>query len=311
LRGGFGDIAFGALNNSGLNWIVSTVSPIQGTSFGGGYGRTIGADPTMGVVRWANSFRYLSPTIGGFSASVITAAKQNSASTAVAASGIAVTNTNLDIGKINQVGATEFGLKFENGPTKVALVSSRTSLDSFCAGPSSSAATNLSGTASTSNQPCYTVGALTTGSAIMNGQDNKQTSLAASYQLPNGFLLSGAMQKTQLGQIQNLTSGAQSDRTASQYQVTYTSGVHTAFVSTGYVKENASANLYNGYTGKFTGLGYNYALSKNTSLTARWETFRDDVRVLGYATNAFGSIVGMSTTDNTIIRSQLGIHTAF
>jgi hypothetical protein len=50
--------------------------------------------------------------------------------------------------------------------------------------------------------PCYSATSFaTTTTAYSTAQDNKQNSLAASYDLGNGFLVSGAYQKTTLGAI--------------------------------------------------------------------------------------------------------------
>ena len=317
IRGAFGDLAFGANNNAGLNYIQAVAAPTQGTSFAGGYGTVLGADPTMTIVRWANSFRYISPTVNGFTGSYIYAFKQNSASVPVSANtGVAVTTTSLGVGLNNQVGAQEIGLKYANGPLTLGAVANKTSIDSFCSGPSTAGllgySTGAAGSGSLTNNPCYSATTLAGTAAIMNGQDNKQTSFAASYALPSGLLFSGAMQKTQLGQVQGLTLGSQSDRTANFYNVQYTMGMSTFFANIGTVKENATNSTKVGLTGKWVGAGYNYALSKNTSLVARWESFRDDTNVLGLtATTAYTSTQGQSTTDNTRIRSQIGLNMNF
>jgi predicted porin len=313
LRSPMGDLSFGALNNAGLVYGQLTAAPTQGTSFAGGYGTVLGADPTLTVVRWANSFRYITPNVNGFEASFIYAAKQNSASVPVSAtSGVAVTTTSLGLGLNNQVGAKELGLKYAQGPFKVAYVASQTSIDSFCAAPSSSALTNLSGTAGTANNPCFSATTLATGSAILTNQDNKQSGLFGSYDLGNGFLVTGATQKTTLGQIGNLTTGNQSDRTATFLNAQYTTGKHTVFASNGSVKENATANKYNGNTSKFMGVGYNYALSKMTSLVARYEKFDDQARILPLTgTTAYTSTQGASTTDLNRVRSMIGINHNF
>jgi len=312
-RGSFGDVAFGAINNAGLLYGQLTAAPTQGTSFGGGYGMILGAEPTLTGVRWANSFRYMIPSTNGFDASFIYAAKQNSASVPVSAtSGVAVTTTSLGVGLNNQIGAKELGLKYANGPLKVAYVASKTSIDSFCAAPSSSALTNLSGTAGTANNPCFSATTLATGSAILTSQENKQSGLFGSYDLGNGFLVSGAAQKTTLGQIGNLTSGNQSDRSAQFLNVQYTSGVHTVFASTGSVKESAAASTKNGEKSTFTGVGYNYALSKMTALVARYETFDDKANVLGLTgTTAYTSTQGTTSTDYKRVRSMFGINHNF
>lgn len=310
LRSNMGDFAFGALNNAGLVYTQLTAAPTQGTSFGGGYGMILGADPTMTSVRWANSFRYMTPTINGFQASFIYAAKQNSATVPVSATtGVAATSTSLGLGLNNQIGAQELGLKYANGPLTLTAVSTKTSIDGFCASPSSSALTN----GTTAANPCYVSGsALATGAAISTAQENKQNSFAGKYDLGNGFLVSGALQKTTLGQVGASGAGNQSDRSATFLNAQYTTGAHTVFLSTGSVKENAAASTKNGMSSKFTGMGYNYALSKMTSLVARYEQFDDQANVLGLTgTTAYSSLQGVSTTDLKRVRSMLGINMNF
>jgi len=309
LRGPFGDLAFGALNNSGLNYIQAVAAPLQGTSFAGGYGMVLGADPTLTVVRWANSFRYLSPTINGIQGSVIMAMKQNNASVPVSAtSGVAVTTTSLGVGLNNQVGATEIGLKYANGPLNVGFVSTKTSIDSFCASPTTA---TIAGTSVAS--PCFANLTTLAAGTYSLAQDNKQNSLAANYDLGNGFLVSGAYQKTTLGAVGTAMTDNQSARNASFYNLQYTTGANTLFISAGNVKETATLNSNNTKTSTFTGAGYNYALSKNTALVARWESFKDDIGIIGtlQASTAYTSTQGTTATNNTRVRSMFGIHSAF
>jgi predicted porin len=312
IRTPMGDIAIGTINNAALSNIVSVVAPLQGTSFGGGYGTVIGADPTMTGVRWANSVRYIAPTIQGFTAQFIYAAKQNSTTGSVSsASGLAPTTTSLGVGLNNQLGAQELGLKYANGPLTVGFATSKTSLDSFCAAPTRTALVNAPTAA---DNPCYSATVLAAGAPIMNGQDNKQTGLAASYALPSGLLFSGAYQKTTLGSINGTTFGNQSDRVASLYQVMYTTGANTLFVNTGSVKENATGiiSTAQAQVGKFFGAGYNYALSKNTALVARYESFQDNVNILGGLNASKDYAQTTAAAGNTTrIRSQVGMHMAF
>jgi predicted porin len=266
----------------------------------------------MTTVRWANSFRYIAPTVEGFTAQYIYAAKQNSTNGSVSATtGVAATTTSLGVGLNNQVGAQELGLKYANGPLTVGFATSKTSLDSFCAAPTKTALINAP---DATNNPCYSATSLSGTVPIMNGQDNKQTGLAASYALPSGLLFSGAYQKTTLGQIVGTTFGNQSDRVANFYQVQYTTGMHTAFLNAGQVKENATGiiSTAQGQVGKWFGAGYNYALSKNTAIVARYESFQDNVNILGglNASKDYSQTTGV-TGNTTRIRSQVGLHMAF
>ena len=320
-RTSFGDFAFGALNNAGLVYTQLTAAPTQGTSFGGGYGMVLGADPTMTAVRWANSFRYITPTVNGFEASFIYAAKQDSATVPANINSVAATTTSLGVGLNNQVGAKELGLKYAQGPLKLAAVSTRTSYTGFCAVPSTTATTgtaNATGnTAAFNNNPCFKVGAFTAGTATVGAatpdanQDNKQNSFAGSYDLGGGWLVSGAMQKTTLGALGSTSTSNVSDRSAQFLNVQYVTGPHTVFAATGNVKENAPSTL-NGKKSTFTGLGYNYALSKMTSLVARYEQFDDQANVLGQtATTAYTSTQGTDSTNYKRVRSMFGINHNF
>ena len=316
LRGSFGDVAFGQMHNMGLLWIQSTAAPLQGTSFGGGYGMVLGADPTLTATRWANSFRYITPTVNGFTASYIQAFKQNSGTTSNSAGKVNATTISLGVGLNNQLGAQEIGLKYANGPLTAAFVANRTSIDSFCAQASSTQYVANTTSTTASLNPCYVSnGTLTaSGAAVMTNQDNKQQSLAASYDLGKGLVASGAYQKTTLGAIGASMTDNQSARTANFYNLQYTSGVNTFFAAVGSVKEGATLSSKNGYTSKFVGAGYNYALSKNTALTARWESWTDDIQIIAglqASTDYAMKVPNQVSSNNNRTRSQLGFHMAF
>jgi len=319
LRSPYGDFAFGALNNAGLVYSQLTAAPTQGTSFASGYGTVLGADPTLSVVRWANSFRYITPNTNGFEASFIYAAKQTEGTPTVKANGVAATTTSLGVGLNNQVGAKELGLKYANGPLTLAAVTSRTSLSAFCAASTLTASQNQAADGS-NNSPCFGATIYAAGTvaapiaAVDASQDNKQNSLAGKYDLGNGFLVSGAVQKTTLGKLGAASTSDFSNRSAQFLNLQYTTGAHTAFVSNGSVKEQASANTKNGKKSTFTGVGYNYALSKMTSLVARYEQFDDQANVLGTvlgSPNAYSQTTAASTTDLKRVRSMLGINMNF
>jgi len=116
VKGGFGQVQFGAINNAGLEF-VAQVAPVFGTALGGGYGATIGANTGFNAVRWANSVRYDTPIISGFQASYIYAAKQNYTTT---------TNYNAGMGYNNVAGAQELSARYTAGPLKLLFVNSMT-----------------------------------------------------------------------------------------------------------------------------------------------------------------------------------------
>lgn len=302
----YGDIAFGALNNAGLTTTVLTASPLQGTSFGSGYGSIIGADPTLSIVRWGNSLRYITPSFNGLTGQIGYARKQTNQANTFGSSGVASTTPNMGVGQLDQIGATELSLKYVNGPMTLGFVNTKTDTvgASFCA--------TLTNTASPfqaagQNQPCYTTAATTAtkGATIGNGYEATQNSFAAKYELSSALTLSGAYQATTLGGIGASTD--QSDRKAWMGTATYVTGAHTMFVSYGSAKENAAANTYNGKKTTMTGLGYNYALSKRTALVARYESLTDDAGII--APSYVASTVNLLGTDssNKRVRSMFGI----
>jgi predicted porin len=317
-KGSFGDLSFGALNNSGLNWFLVTAVPTQGTSFGGGYGTILGADPTMGSVRWANSTRYITPElIPGLQASFIYAAKQSNGNKAVSATGVASTATSLGVGLNNQVGAQEFGLKYATGPLTVAYVANKTSLPAFCAAPTNTYLANTSATVGTANNPCYVSSGsgLATGSVIDASQDNKQTGLSGGYAM-GAWYFGGALQHTVLGGI-GASGISVSDRQSYLLNAQYTQGVNTYFATYGSSKENAAGNLQNGYTTTMTAVGYNYAFSKNTSFVIRYEHLNDNANILGDTganvapSGTYAQAQGTNTANNTRNRSMIGLNYNF
>lgn len=304
----YGDIAFGALNNAGLTTTVLTASPVQGTSFGGGYGSIIGADPTLSVVRWGNSIRYITPSFNGLTGQIVNARKQTNQTNTFSASGVASTTPNMGVGQNDQIGATELSAKYVNGPLTLGYVNTKTSTvdASFCASLTNTASPfQVSG----QNQPCYNSSAGSQGTrsaTIGNGYEAKQNSFAAKYELNSAWTLSGAYQATTLGGIG--TSTDQSDRKATMVTATYVTGPHTLFVSHGSAKEAAAANTFNGKKSTMNGIGYNYALSKRTNLVARYETLDDQAGII--APSYVSSTVNLLNTDANSqkrVRSMFGI----
>lgn len=113
LSGSFGNIRLGAPNSIGLNaWQPSSS---LGTGIGSGYtGRGAATTMTNSFVqtRYSRSVRYDSPVMGGFQVAVLYAAGNDEP-----ANGITALNI------INARQATEFGLRYDNGPLTVAYAS--------------------------------------------------------------------------------------------------------------------------------------------------------------------------------------------
>ena len=120
VKGGFGQVQFGAINNAGLEY-VALVAPIFGTALGGGYGATVGANTAFNAVRWNNSVRYDTPVYSGVQVSLIAAAKQTGAMPASTSTSYSST-----IGMNNVAGASELSARYSAGPLKVLVVSGTT-----------------------------------------------------------------------------------------------------------------------------------------------------------------------------------------
>ena len=124
LRGSFGDIAFGTINNSGAYNYVGLISPIAGTSYGSGYNVVTAADPTMTGVRWDNTFQYKTPNIGGYVGTLQYVAKQTPYSAVATAA--APINYVAALGAYNMDGVLEMSVLYAKGPLTAAFTSTRT-----------------------------------------------------------------------------------------------------------------------------------------------------------------------------------------
>jgi predicted porin len=166
------------------------------------------------------------------------------------------------------------------------------------------------------NRPCYVAASTTTG--VYNTQSpnagfkSTQNSLAAKYELGNGFTVSGGMQQTKWKEIV-AGDGDQADRSAQIATLTYVTGVHTVFGTYGTMKEKAARNAFTGKTSTMTAVGYNYALSKTSNLYGRYETLTDDAGSQAAVWGGAAPTVSLIGTDSTNkrTRTQLGLMVNF
>ena len=85
----------------------------------------------------------------------------------------------------------------------------------------------------------------------------------------------------------------------------YAMGANTFMFTYGTAKEdNARRTTYGGKTSKFTGMQYKYALSKMTSVEARWERLDD-------AAGTYTFPAQFTTTDRIRTRSTVGLNVNF
>ena len=277
----YGTVNFGTINNQSLYGGVVLLNPQWGTSYAGGYGSINCADPTCGYVRYDNTAEYKSPVMSGFQLFGQMAQKQSLSTT---------TNWTQTLGAMNQPGMTEISAKYSQGP----FVAQVTRLDTDATG------TGAAGTFSS------TAGILT-GTASAK---KSLTTAVAAYQLGDlrfGALYQTVLNPTLLGYGLGNDTTKSSDRTATQVNAIYTFGVNTIVLNAGQSKENnALKTLGGGKTSKFTSIGYKYALSKMTSLEAKYENLNDAAFITTMPTQ-FGS----TRTSNTRVRSTLGLNMNF
>ena len=112
ISGGFGEVRLGrqVLGSFG----VQANSWSAGSSLGL-YDAGAGTAPAMGGVRFSNAIRYLSPTMGGFKASVMLAAPETGGPTSTANTLTGVTST------ANRRTGVDLALEYANGPAYVGF----------------------------------------------------------------------------------------------------------------------------------------------------------------------------------------------
>ena len=187
-----GQIHFGAVNYNTLSTYL-TGQPF-GTAIGSGF-RTFYINDAQATssVRAENALKYVTPAINGFTGTIYKSNKQSTPTT-VAASGTSTTGLNTQpnafgtaMGAYDQIGTTEFGLNYANGPIAASYSTLKQDFNGI---QSVNASLGAAGTAE------YTVntmaGAYTLGAAKLmllkqdtktntSSVDNKATTVSATY----------------------------------------------------------------------------------------------------------------------------------
>jgi predicted porin len=283
LSGGFGAIDLGAPNNFSLD--ANLAGQPFGTAIGSGFrGLTRTDSGTMAAsgVRFDNSVRYVSPSFNGVTAGLLYVAKNSKANAGTAAtSGTAsqAFDFSTALGAYDYSGVQELALKYNNGPINVAFANQVTNAIDI---------ENLVGAAGYTKRTMNTLG--------------------ANYAFSNGLK---AFVHTQ--DLQNKTAAGVTANKTGYYAVgaTYTMGAHTLMAQTGEYKfkeTNSTSQATLALLGKkstISALGYNYALSKRTTVYARYEVIDDKA----------GAITKVATLDvageTKRTRTALGLSHAF
>jgi predicted porin len=246
LTGGFGKVAFGAINNGAL--AAHGTSQPFGTAIGSGFRATSGSFVTP-EVRADNSFQYVTPTLGGgFTVGAIVRKQQ------------AVTGTNsafssATLGAQAQAGVTELTFAYNAGPLNALLV--RATQDS------TNMMTVTSGT-----------GAVAFPTSAVKGTF---TALAANYNMGAITVYGGY----QLNKAAPFSGANNVDRQTVTVAAQYVAGVHTMMGSYQRASNNLTITAPATTSGSsLIGLGYEYALSKTAALTARYERIGDGANLV-------------------------------
>lgn len=237
LSGGFGAVDLGVVNNGSL--AVAGTGTSFGTAVGSGFRSVWTTDslsaPSASPVRHDNAVRYTSPSYKGFTGEYYFV-KKNANATA--------TTFSTTFGAYDTTGIGELTLKYNNGPLNVAFASQTQNATGTNAAIATKGTLNSLGAN-------YTVGAVTGYFFNQTAKDNAAT------------------------------AGAKLDRKTSIFGVKYATGNHSFMIQSGQAKLNASNQTstatfqVEGEKTTFTGLGYDYALSKRTAVYFRSESIND------------------------------------
>ena len=103
------------------------------------------------------------------------------------------------------------------------------------------------------------------------------------------------------------TAGTSIDTSAMMLSATYTTGNVVLMAGTGSIKADAGSVQAYGISGqksKLNSLGADYNLSKTAAVYVRYESFKDDAKILAAAASIDG-------TDTKRTRTALGLRVAF
>ena len=265
LAGGFGKVQFGAINNNTL--IANLTGQPFGTAIGSGHGAIVRSNYSGTAVRSDNSFQYVSPVFSGFDVSYLQANKQTKANNGASASA--------STGLIAQQS------QFTSALGAYDLMGTKEASVSYTNGPLAARFTNL-------KEDTQQVGGAT-------GTVFTTNTLGANYALGDAkvFLWN-----------QSIKADDNSVKTAgTTVSATYTMGATVLMAQAGSIKSSAGAT--NGLSSKMTSIGADYNLSKTTALYGRYESIKDEAKLIAAAATMDVNASGTRT------RLGLGIRTAF
>ena len=323
-----GTINFGTINTATLD--ANGIGNPFGTALGSGY-----KSLAIGATRYQQALEYITPTMSGFSAKALVAFKDQYQNLASTGSVPAATSQQTGNGRD---GAQELSLKYSQGPLN--LIVSNLVVTSYY-----SQSNNTGSTVGTNNSALCTAApgaqaALATyanqlggvGNTCTDGNNYTVNTVAGNYKYGNytGYAWFQTQKANGVTNTVSSTTGADIlsavDRTAKGFAVAFAASP-TLNLMAGYrqITRNAGENyLTSGSTAsataptaggignvtKLTAFGADYALSKLTSVYARYENIKDDAQL--YNTLAVsGTGYNSSLTSNKITNTAVGIRMAF
>jgi len=267
LSGGFGSVKFGAPNSATLN-ASGIGNGGFSTAIGSGYRVT-----SFDAVRFQNSLRYDTPVMNGLSLSLLAVTKNDKQTGASATSNGGSSSLNQTAGRD---GLTEIGVAYSKGPLNVQLASLSTTQDS------------LNGVTTSTTRTGGKFNLTTLGVGYKPGA----VGVSAFWQRANSDSLYGAANTSAI--VINRTAwglGVQYDANA---KLSFKLNYQVAQTGSDEVGASASSNpVVASQSTTVLGLGADYALSKRTSIYARYEADQDGAGLR--AITGYTSATGNST----------------
>jgi len=316
-----GTLNFGTINTGTLD--ANGIGNPFGTALGSGY-KTI----AIGATRYQQALEYITPTMEGFSGKYLTAFKDQYQNNGATSSIPVATGQQTTSGRD---GISEISLKYSQGPLNVIYSSLvTTSYYAAALGVETSCA-KYPTAAKTAVIDADTTGLMGgAGNSCVDGNQYKVSTLAANYKYNN--LTGYAWFQTQVADGQTNTVSSTSlatvlatvNRKAKGFAVKYEATPALALMAgyrtiargdtytaiTGTTSADAQAAAGKNSTTKLIGLGADYALSKLTSVYARYETITDD-GILYNTAGVGGTGYTTGQGNGKITNTAVGLRVAF
>ena len=291
LEGGMGKIQIGAANTPTLTTQASR-QPFS-TKIGGGFNTVLGT----GHVRSNNSIVLTSPTFSGFTVAAAYGFKHNAFATPGTGT-VAQANTNLGAASTNsttdanQAAISDVGVFYANGPIAAGVSVWNTA--SYTQSTVSIVGGVVPSVTQTNMFASYDLGVAKLTAGFHTEKQDATTSLAATLSRPGGANAEGWNLAAAVPLSANLS----------------------LLANYGELKDKLAARVAAPQNRKITAVGLKYALSKNTSVYARYvdETNDNISAAIGAGTLASGVLASTSTVGNTakqVTTTLVGMQTNF